>query len=58
MAERKKPPGDFGEDGTVVELLEIPLAGNINNGGLDVRREWIETLQPHFQHAIDWHSYD
>lgn len=49
---------DLGEDSTVMENLEIPVAHNINNGGFDVKYKWLETLQPLFKHRIDLNIYD
>jgi hypothetical protein len=49
---------DLGDDGSVIEALGIPIENNVNNGGFDVPQEWVKTLQPHFQHSIDWSSYD
>ncbi|WP_416199410.1 MAG: Cloacin [Pseudomonas helleri] len=48
----------LGEDSTVMEKLEIPVAHNINNGGFDVKHKWLETLQPLFRHRIDLNIYD
>ena len=36
---------DFGEDGAVMGKLQIPVAHNVNNGGFDVKREWLVVLQ-------------
>ncbi|MBT2338692.1 MULTISPECIES: colicin E3-like toxin immunity protein [Pseudomonas] len=49
---------DFGEDSGVIDALGVPLSNSINNGGFDVPLEWVDILQPHFQHPIDWASYD
>jgi hypothetical protein len=49
---------DLGDDGSVVEALGIPFENNVNNGGFDVSQDWVKILQPHFQHSIDWTSYD
>jgi len=49
---------DLGDDGFVIEALGIPVENNVNNGGFDVPQEWVKTLQPHFQHSIDWSRYD
>ncbi|HDT3412120.1 TPA: cloacin, partial [Klebsiella variicola] len=32
---------DFGDDGSVIESLGIPLKDNINNGGFDLEESWI-----------------
>ncbi|MHB2822570.1 colicin E3-like toxin immunity protein, partial [Klebsiella pneumoniae] len=31
---------DFGDDGSVIESLGMPLKDNINNGCFDVKNEW------------------
>jgi hypothetical protein len=49
---------DFGEDGSVIEALGMPIENNINNGGFDVASNWIGILQPHFHHIINLSSYD
>ena len=49
---------DFGEDGSVMGRLQIPVAHNVNNGGFDVKREWLVVLQPMFRHSIDMDIYD
>lgn len=41
---------DFGEDGTVMDKLGITAAHNVNNGGFDVKREWLVDLQLLFQY--------
>jgi hypothetical protein len=48
---------DLGDDGSVIEALRIPVENNINNGGFNVPHGWVTTLQPHFQHSIDWPTY-
>lgn len=49
---------DFGDDGSLIEALGLPIANNINIGGFDVKTEWIDVLQTHFKHAIEFSSYD
>jgi hypothetical protein len=49
---------DFGDDGSVIESLGMPIENNINNGGFDVLSHWVSILQPHFKHVIDSSSYD
>ena len=49
---------DLGDDGSVIEALGIPFENNVNNGGFGVPQDWVKILQPHFQHSIDWTSYD
>ena len=49
---------DFGEDSAVMDKLQIPVAHNLNNGGFDVKSEWLVVLQPLFQHSIDMDVYD
>lgn len=44
---------DFGDDGSVIESLGIPLKDNINNGGFDLEESWIPLLQPHFENKIE-----
>lgn len=44
---------DFGDDGSVIESLGLPLKDNINNGGFDVEKTWVPLLQPHFKHNIE-----
>ena len=43
---------DFGDDGSVIEGLGLPLEDNINNGGFNVERGWIPLLQPYFKTKI------
>lgn len=44
---------DFGDDGSVIESLGIPLKDNINNGGFDLEESWIPLLQPYFKNKIE-----
>ena len=44
---------DFGDDGSVIESLGMPLKDNINNGCFDVKNEWVSLLQPYFKHKIN-----
>ncbi len=32
---------DFGDDGSVIESLGMPLKDNINNGEFDLKKEWV-----------------
>ncbi|SVG93051.1 Microcin-E3 immunity protein [Shigella sonnei] len=36
---------DFGDDGSVIERLGMPLKDNINNGWFDVEKRWVPILQ-------------
>lgn len=44
---------DFGDDGSVIERLGLPLKYNINNSGIDVEPEWVALLQPYFKNKIE-----
>ena len=44
---------DFGDDGSIIERLGMPLKDNINNGCFDVKNEWVPLLQPYFKHQIN-----
>lgn len=44
---------DFGDDGSIIERLGMPLKDNINNGCFDVTNEWVPLLQPYFKHQIN-----
>ncbi|KAB5500630.1 cloacin [Serratia sp. RJAL6] len=48
---------DFGDDGSIIEYLGLPLEDNINNGGFDVTKEWVPLLQPHFKNKIEIDKY-
>ena len=48
---------DFGENGDVIEALGLPLKDNINNGGFNVKKEWVSVLQPHFEKLIEVEKY-
>lgn len=43
---------DFGDDGSVIESLGMPLKDNINNGEFDMKMEWVPLLQPFFKNKI------
>ena len=43
---------DFGDDGSVIESLGMPLKDNINNGEFDMKKEWVLLLQPFFKNQI------
>ncbi|WP_114507885.1 colicin E3-like toxin immunity protein, partial [Klebsiella pneumoniae] len=48
---------DFGDDGSVIESLGMPLKDNINNGGFDVEKSWVPLLQPYFKNKIEVDKY-
>ncbi|HHD1926256.1 TPA: colicin E3-like toxin immunity protein, partial [Klebsiella pneumoniae] len=48
---------DFGDDGSVIESLGMPLKDNINNGGVDVEKSWVPLLQPYFKNKIEVDTY-
>ncbi|CAI1872814.1 Microcin-E3 immunity protein [Serratia ficaria] len=48
---------DFGDDGTVMESLGVPLKDNINNGVFDVEITWVPLLQPYFKNKIEVDRY-
>jgi hypothetical protein len=58
LGEGEELSQDFGDDGSVIEALGMPIDNNINNGGFDVGPQWVNTLQAHFQHVIHLSSYD
>jgi hypothetical protein len=58
MGEGEELSKDFGDDGSVIEALGIPIENNVNNGGFNVSPDWVSTLQPHFHHAIQMLTYD
>ncbi|MFS1347434.1 colicin E3-like toxin immunity protein [Klebsiella pneumoniae] len=49
---------DFGDDGSVIESLGMPLKDNINNGEFDLKKEWVPILQPYFKNVIDISKFD
>ncbi|AVX87966.1 MULTISPECIES: colicin E3-like toxin immunity protein [Pseudomonas] len=49
---------DFGDDGSVIESLGMPIENNVNNGGFDMLSHWADTLQPHFNQVIDLTRFD
>lgn len=49
---------DFGDDGSIIEALGMPIKSNINNGGFDVNPHWVSMLQPHFVHSIHMSFYN
>lgn len=49
---------DFGDDGSLIENLGMPLKDNINNGWFDVKESWVSILQPHFKNIIDIYKFD
>ena len=58
LGEGEELSQDFGDDGYVIEALDMPIDNNINNGGFDVGPQWVNTLQPHFLHVIRLSDYD
>ncbi|MBP1130374.1 hypothetical protein JOE25_001933 [Serratia sp. PL17] len=48
---------DFGDNGSVIEDLGLPLKDNINNGGFDVDKSWVPLLQTHFKNEIELEKY-
>jgi len=48
---------DFGDDGSVIERLGLPLKDNINNGDFDVEKNWVPLLQPYFANKIEIEKY-
>jgi hypothetical protein len=49
---------DLGDDESVLNALGIPVENNINNGGFDVLGNWVDIIQPFFQHPIAIDIYD
>ncbi|MNB54643.1 Colicin-E3 immunity protein [compost metagenome] len=58
LGEGEELSKDFGEDCSLIEALGLSPARNINNGGFDVKSDWLKILQPYFQHFIQYSSYD
>jgi hypothetical protein len=58
LGEGEELSQDFGDDGSVIEALGMPIENNVNNGGFDVGPHWVNTLQPHFLHIIRLSTYD
>ncbi|MHC8365743.1 colicin E3-like toxin immunity protein [Pseudomonas sp. ZT5P21] len=58
MGEGEELSKDFGDDGSVVEALGMPIENNVNNGGFNVSPDWVSILQPHFHHTIQLLSCD
>lgn len=58
LGEGEELSKDFGEDCSLIEALGLSPTSNINNGGLDVKPDWLKILQPYFQHFIQHSSYD
>ncbi|CAI0854712.1 Microcin-E3 immunity protein [Serratia quinivorans] len=48
---------DFGDNGSVIEKLDLSLKDNINNGGFDVEKSWVPLLQSHFENKIELEKY-
>ncbi|MCW7762258.1 colicin E3-like toxin immunity protein [Photorhabdus luminescens] len=49
---------DLGDDGSVIEKLGLPIEDNINNGALDVKKEWVPTLESYFKNKIETGGFD
>ncbi|AZZ74775.1 MULTISPECIES: colicin E3-like toxin immunity protein [Pseudomonas] len=58
LGEGEELSKDFGDDGSIIESLGIPIENNVNNGGFDVPSQWVNILQPHFRQTIDLSSFD
>jgi hypothetical protein len=58
MGQGEELSTDFGDDGSLIEALGLPIENNINNGGFNVGHDWVSTLQPHFRHVIRLPLYD
>lgn len=58
LCEGEALSNDFGEDGSIIEALGIPIENNINNGGFDVLPIWVCKLQPLFEHPINIAAFD
>ncbi|MBN6775450.1 cloacin [Pseudomonas granadensis] len=43
---------DLGDDESVLNALSIPVEGTINNGSFNVVEQWLDVIQPYFQHQI------
>ncbi len=43
---------DFGDDGSVIESLGIPLKDNINNGEFDLKKEWVPLIHTFFKNQL------
>ncbi|VCX11374.1 Colicin-E3 immunity protein [Klebsiella pneumoniae] len=44
---------DFGDDGSVIESLGMPLKDNINNGWFDVEKSWFR----YYSHTLKCNRY-
>ncbi|KAA0940690.1 cloacin [Pseudomonas sp. ANT_H14] len=53
LCEGEESSTDLGEDSSVMDAIGIASADNVNNGGFDVKSDWIPTLQPFFVHPIN-----
>lgn len=49
---------DLGDDASILEALGLSVDNTINNGGFNVGEDWVDIIQPHFQHAIVLNAYD
>jgi len=58
LSEGEELSKDFGDDGSIIESLGMPIENNVNNGGFDVPSQWVNILQPHFRQTIDLSSFD
>ncbi|SDS50680.1 colicin E3-like toxin immunity protein [Pseudomonas granadensis] len=57
LGEGEELSKDFGEDSSLMDALGLPTE-SFNNGGIDVKSDWVNVLQPHFRHSIQFSSYD
>ncbi|MFH0024392.1 colicin E3-like toxin immunity protein [Pseudomonas fluorescens] len=57
LGEGEELSKDFGEDRSLMGALGLPTK-SFNNGGFDVKSDWVKVLQPHFRHSIQFSSYD
>ncbi|WP_036770213.1 colicin E3-like toxin immunity protein [Photorhabdus australis] len=54
----KENSKDFGDDGSIIENLDLEIDKTINQGVFEVRDGWIQAIQPYFIHHIDLKKYD
>lgn len=59
LGEGEEYTPDFDDDASVmIDGLSMPTKNTVNNGFFDVKREWVNILQPYFKHQIDLSLYD
>ncbi|RON53198.1 colicin E3-like toxin immunity protein [Pseudomonas frederiksbergensis] len=58
IASGKEYSADLGDDGSIIDALGLMDAGNIYDGGFDVKADWIQKLQPLFIHRIEPATFD